>query len=841
MIPKLPPDAAALPVATRLDEIARALERDGALVLKADPGAGKTSLVPIACMHAAFARGRECVVAEPRRVAAVAAACRAAELLGEAPGASVGWRVRDDVRASGETRLEFVTTGTLLARLLSWQRGGRARDLGFVALDEFHERSAETDLALAMLLELRELDPSVRLLVMSATMDAQSVARSIGAACLEIPGRAFPVETRWIAQPRGGGSLGGFSASAFADAVCAAAEETSGLPAEGSDILAFLPGYAEIRAAERELSSRASMPIEMLHGSMPLDAQRRVLSPRPGSPRRIVLSTSIAETSLTVPRVGIVADSGLARYQRSVTRLDMDELVTVRESRARAEQRAGRAGRLAPGVAYRLWDKADLLEDSDQIELERIDLAPIALLAAAWAGGLESPLRWLSPPHEGRWERARRTLRSLELVDGSGKPSSDGLRAIAFGEAPRIGAMLARSERLGPRPFAIACSLAALLAARPRDDDEVDLRALWESARSGDGRWRECRKRAEGSARRANVALVPFPEARDGELASTLALGFFDRACAPADARGKDAWRFPSGTLASAGAGRFSPGDWLLAPEAASTSSDFARIRLAMPIDKDALERALGDKVQARVDIEWKGVSWRATRVDAYGELRFRSGSGAMPDHEELAESLCADVARRGIEGLPWGPRSRSLLERARWFARRAAGAHLPPVDGGALAAGARDWLAPFVEAPRGSTGEALGDASLARALARYLGGRSPAFERDVPERITLPSGASRAIDYPQDGSSPRIEARIQEVFGLADSPMVAGERATLALLSPAGRPLQVSADLRSFWASAYPALRTEMKARYPRHYWPENPLDAEPTSKPLPHPARKR
>lgn len=820
-----------LPVAARLDDIARVLAASGALVLRAEPGAGKTSLVPPFLASRAEKSGRVLVL-EPRRVAAAQGAARVAELAGGEVGGFAGFRVRGEVRVSRSTRVEFLTEG-LLVRMLQSDPGLEGVDC--VVLDEFHERSVHADLALALLLELRELRPGLELVLMSATLEAERVGKFVGAPVLEVPGRAFPVEARWLAGPR----PERFEAEAVAAAVREALAATEG------DVLCFLPGLGEISRVAGELAGLRGVETRVLHGGLSLGEQRAVVLAGPGGPRRAVLSTSVAETSLTVPRVGAVVDSGWSRHGRFHIGSGMNRLVTERVSAAQAAQRAGRAGRLGPGLCVRAWPESEALKASLDPEILRSELSGPALEALLWGTEPES-LRWLDPPPESAWNAARELLADLGALDPDGRPSPLGKAAAALGLEPRLGVLVAREAPRGGGRASLACAAAALLGDRDPGaaEDDPDFRLRLERLRSGARDERYDRVRAE-AARIARNAGLSAPElaSRDagfgaGDEAATgalLAEAFPDRVARlepeGADSRpGQGVYAFRSGRRAAL-RGSLSREEWIVAVDADSGETVGA-VRLAAPLAKSEALEVLASRSRVERTVQWKGWKARALERRLSGRLVLSERSAVPTDSGAVGAAACERVAREGLACLPFDETARAFLERVRYAARSGADPGGGAWDDAALAADAPEWLAPYCVA---GSDEVLDSGALLEALRSRLGREAASrLDRDFPASFVSPGGRRRAIAYPASGDA-FCELRIQEVFGTAESPRVGGKSLVLKLLSPADRPLQVTSDLASFWRAAYAELRGPLRARYPKHYWPENPLEAEATKGPKP------
>lgn len=835
-----------LPLLPYLPEISRLLAERCSLVLSASPGAGKTSLVPPYLAQEGCPGGAVLLV-EPRRVAAVGAATRIAELLGEGIGRSVGYRVRGDSRGGRSARIVAMTEGVLLRTI---QDDPSLAGVGCVILDEFHERSATADLCLALLVEARALRPDLKLLVMSATIDVSGIASYLGAASIEAPGRAFPVQTRHVAVAEGPG---------FEERLAALAP---GLAAEADgDVLVFLPGAAEIGRAARSLQG-SGLEILPLHGSLSLDEQRRVVAPpggdeRPaGARRRVILATSVAETSLTVPRVRAVVDCGLARLTRFHVRSGLNRLVTERESADRADQRRGRAGRLGPGLCLRAWPAGDILPARVEPEIRRAELSSLALESAVWGARGRTDLPWLEAPPEPAWEAATELLGELGALDRSGAPTEFGRRMALLGTEPRLAALVIRGARSGDDEGRAACLLAALLSERDASG-ERDLESRIASLASSDRSDRRNERVLREAERLAAAAGMDLPEKgamrtsslcereRPFGLGRLLAAAFPDRIGKRIEYRGPSAvFRLPSGRSLSA-SGSLAQSSWIVAAEADAGAAEGRVYAGAALGEADALA-ALEPSMREELAIEWKGMSYRARRQRRAGAIVLRETAAGALGREEVARALAGRVAAEGIGILPWGEgpgSATAFLARFRYWARASRPATPPAArtserdaeaprafaalaDDAALAAWAEEWLCPFVGA---GPDEVLDGASLRRALEAMLDRATRArLDRDAPERLRLPSGAERAVDY--SGTTPTVEGRVQEFFGLSEQPFVLGQAVLLRLLTPAGRPLQVTADLPGFWRGSWAEARKELRGRYPKHEWPEDPARAAPS-----------
>ena len=828
-----------LPVTEALPALTTALGAGSNAVLLAPPGAGKTTLVPLVLKDAPWAAGGRLLVLEPRRVAARAAARRMAELLGEQPGGTIGLSTRLDRAVSAATRVEVVTEGLLVRRL---QSDPGLEGVTAVLFDEAHERNLDTDLALALCLDLqRALRPELRLLAMSATLDGAAFAALLGdAPVVESLGRAFPVtiehRARDLADPRD-----------LPEAVAAAIR--TALRDHPGDVLAFLPGWGEIRRTAERLGG-VDAEVLPLHGELPPAEQDRALAP--STRRKVVLATSIAETSLTVPGVRIVVDGGFRRAPRLDPATGLARLATVRISKAAAEQRAGRAGRTAPGLAIRLWTEAlhRGLAPADRPEILEAELSGLALDCAAW-GAEPAALPFLDPPPAGALAAARALLRDLDALDAEGRITAMGRRMARLGTHPRLARMLAAAETEGEK--ALAADLAALLEERdpirdreaPSDialrldllhgSDHVLLpadarrrdrgRATDRAAEADRGAVHRIRRAAALHRRRLGVHGNTCPE---GDAGALLAAGFPDRIAAKRGVM-DGAFRLASGQGARLPATDPLAKAPLLAVADLALQGTEARIRMAAPLDRAVLEARFPDRF-----LREEGASFdpRAGAVLARRRLRFGPlvlEEAPLPEADPagIAAALAAAIAERGLRDLPWTEAARQLRARIGWM-RQLEGEAWPDLSDAALAATVQDWLAPYLSG-RSRLAELAG-----LNLHDILLGLLPWEQRRrldaaLPVRIDLPAGRSAAVDYARD--PPTLEARTQHLYSLADLPPLAEGRLRLqvALLSPAGRPVAITGDLAGFWKSGWSDVRKDMRGRYPKHHWPEDPATATP------------
>ena len=799
-----PAPGADLPVAERIPALLAVLASGSNAVLIAPPGAGKTTLVPLALLDAPWCRGQRIVMLEPRRLAARAAAARMASLIGEAVGQTVGYRTRLDSAVSPATRIEVVTEGLLVRRL---QADPGLDGVGIVILDEIHERALDADLALAFLLDLqRGLRPELRLLAMSATADGARLSALMDATVVESAGRIYPVfihhRARDIAGPR-----------ELPDVLARAVREA--LDQHQGDILAFLPGMGEIRSTEAALAGCGALVLA-LHGELPAAEQDRAL--RPAEERRVVLATSIAETSLTVPGVRVVVDGGWRRTPRLDAASGLTRLATVRISRAAADQRAGRAGREAPGVAIRLWSAAlhRGLPAFDRPEILEAELSGLRLDCAAW-GADPADLAFADRPPSGALAAAEALLGELGGLDVARRITDLGRRMARLGAHPRLAAMMLAART--PQQAALAATLAALLEERDplraRDapaDIGLRLAALEGVGEADRGAVSRIRRAAGQYRSRLGVGAV----AGEGDPAPLLAAGFPDRI---AQRRGEPG----SFRLAGGGGARLGVADPLArAPLLAVASLEMklgARIRLAAPLDPATLPEAVATQVAEAVE-----TAFDATSGTVLVRRRRRLGALVLEDRVEPADPACVAAAlahELTVAALPWSPAARQFQARVALM-RGIEPEGWPDLSDVALAAGRADWLAPhLLGITRLADAKKLDLAAILRGLLDWSD--AARLDRELPAHLSLPGGRA-VVDYTQP--VPLAEARAQAFYGLAETPRLAGGRLELrlALLSPAGRPVAITADLAGFWRGAWSDVRKDMRGRYPRHNWPEHP-----------------
>ncbi|MCC7348853.1 MAG: ATP-dependent helicase HrpB, partial [Variibacter sp.] len=807
------PPSVRLPIDDALPALTAALRERAAAVLVAPPGAGKTTRVPLALLHEPWVANRKLIVLEPRRIAARAAAEWMAKGLGEKGGGTVGLRVRFGSQVSARTRIEVVTEGVFTRMILD---DPSLDGVAAVLFDEFHERSLDADLGLALALDAQAgLREDLRLLVMSATLDGARVARLLGdAPVVESAGRAFPVETRYLGRdPR----------ARIEDQVADATLRA--LRAEGGSALVFLPGAAEIRRTETLLRERLGDPavdIVALYGALEREAQDRAIAPAPAGRRKVVLATAIAETSITIEGVRVVVDSGLARVPRYEPDVGVTRLETVRVSRAAADQRRGRAGRTGPGLCLRLWDEPQTaaLEPFARPEILSADLSSFMLDLAHWGVADPDKLAFLDPPPKPAVAEAVALLRSLGALDADGRLTDEGRKLRRLPLPPRLARMVVDASAEGAG--LVAAELAAIVSERGLGGDDMDAAHRLEALR------RDRSRRGEEARRMARRWAELAGGARAGDAAPSagalLALAYPDRiarsrgsAGAFLLANGRGAQLDPASALAR---------EPFIAVAELTGSAAQGRILLAAAIRRDEIEARFADRIVDREEISFDPASaaLRARATRRLGAIALSETTRPVAPTDETARLLAAGILKLGLARLPWSKPLLQWRDRVR-FLRRHAGAEWPDLSDDALAATADAWLAPAL-AGKAALAELSADAfghALQGLLPWSLRAR---LDADAPTHFDAPSGSRVPIDYDAP-EGPKLAIRVQELFGLDRHPALAGGRVPLVveLLSPAHRPVQVTRDLPGFWRGSYAAVRSELRGRYPRHPWPDDPL----------------
>ena len=825
-----------LPIDAILANVGAALDERPSAVVLATPGAGKTTRIPLYLKDATWLAGKTIVMLEPRRLAARMAATFMAKSLGETVGETVGFRVRHESKVSARTKIEVVTEGILARRL---QRDPELSDVGLLIFDEFHERSLDADLGLALALDVqRGLRPDLRILVMSATLDDQAVGSLLGEApVIASVHRPHPVETRYVAAKTGDDLPRGMAALI-----------RRALAEEDGSVLAFLPGEGEIRRTAALLDDGAlpqDVTLAPLFGALSPAEQQTAVAPPPASKRKVVLATTIAETSLTIEGVRVVVDSGYKRVPQFDHGRGMTRLVTTRVSQAAAEQRRGRAGRLGPGVCYRMWTEPETrgLAAFDSPEILQADLAPLALDLAAWGVRDAEVLSWLTPPPRGAFAQAGEVLRRLGALDHAGFITDEGRAMADLPLHPRLAHMVLRGTELGRG--GLACDLAALLSerdifVRTRDPDVRSRLEVLRGARVGSAAHinrgavmrvkaaaSQIRRTARGSNDSGNMDAV-------GKL---LALAYPDRI---AERRGVGRFRLSGGGGAILEATESLAGEEFLAVAdlggGSGGSSGDARIYLAAPVMRADLEDVFSTVITEQDEVTWvkREGAVTALRQRRFGAMVLSAKVLHKPDTQLVEAAMATGVRELGLNVLPWTPKLRALQHRAALLGKAFPEDQWPDLSDPALMHNLESWLGPYLSGM--SRRAHLGRVDLDGALRALLPWQMSSRLDDLaPTHIVVPSGSRIAVDYETDGG-PALHVKLQEVFGLADTPRIAEGRIplTLHLLSPARRPVAVTQDLGSFWKNVYPEVRREMRGRYPRHIWPENPMDAAPTRRSL-------
>ncbi|MEV8520721.1 ATP-dependent helicase HrpB [Dyella marensis] len=830
----------AFPITPLLPDIRASLAAHPRLVLEAPPGAGKTTQVPLALLDEAWLGGGKLLMLEPRRIAARAAAQFMARQLGQEPGQTVGYRIRFESKVSAATRIEVVTEG-ILTRLI--QDDPELTGIGAILFDEFHERHLAGDLGAALALDVQAtLRPELRLVVMSATLDGERIAQWLDAPRLSSPGRSYPVRIDYP-PARTQESTEHHLARVARQAL----EENDG------DVLAFLPGRREIARAEAVLAQtleRDDIDVVALHGELSMAEQQAALSPAEPGTRRIVLATNVAESSVTLPGIRAVVDSGLAREPRFDPNSGFTRLETVNISQASADQRAGRAGRVAEGTAYRLWAQSRRLEPSRTAEIGQAELSGLALELAAWGVTADSgALPWLDAPPAGALAQARELLIALGALDASTRITPLGRRMLELGAAPRLAAAALRAPA---ELHALVADLLALMEARSplrgeqaRSDDfraRVDALHAWRDRRTAGARGgadtgalAAIEQASKGWRKRLDLRTAASGVPDSHAVGDLLLHAFPDRVARRDD---NNPLRY---TLANGRGARLHESTallgepWLVALDLRYEARD-SLILAAAPLDPRALERDYPAQFRRERALRWND---ERNAVEAFDEHRYASivlSRRSVPvQAEDALPALLAAIRAKGLDALPWSENARRLRLRMQAVREWMPELGLPDVSDQALLDSLESWLAPYLD------GKRRFDALSAEELSQALGSlfdyeQRRALDTHAPENLTVPSGMSRRIEYAA-GEPPVLAVKLQELFGLADTPRVGNGRVpvTLHLLSPAGRPIQVTQDLKGFWERTYPEVKKELKGRYPRHPWPDDPWSATPTHRAKP------
>ncbi|WP_243042786.1 ATP-dependent helicase HrpB [Dyella sedimenti] len=828
------------PITPLLPEIGASLAAHPRLVLEAPPGAGKTTQVPLALLRQPWLGDRKILMLEPRRIAARAAAQFMARQLGEEVGQTVGYRIRFESRVGAATRIEVVTEG-ILTRLI--QDDPELAGIGAILFDEFHERHLAGDLGAALALDVQgTLRPELRIVVMSATLDGERIAAWLDAPRISSPGRGFPVRVTYPparVQESMEHHLARIARQALAE--------------NDGDVLAFLPGRREIARAQAVLETALDEAIDIvaLHGELSLAEQQAALAPAEPGTRRIVLATNVAESSVTLPGIRAVVDSGLAREPRFDPNSGFTRLETVTISQASADQRAGRAGRVAEGTAYRLWPQSKRLEPSRTAEIAQAELSGLALELAAWGiiAGSGSDLPWLDPPPPGALAQGRELLAQLGALGADGRITSLGRAMLELGAAPRLGAAALRAP---PERHALVADLLALMEARSplrgeqaRSDDfraRVSALHAWRDRRTAGARGgadagalAAIEQASKGWRRRLDVRTAASGVPDSHAVGDLLLHAFPDRVARRDDG---NPLRY---TLANGRGARLHEGTalhgepWLVVLDLRLEARD-SLVLAAAPLDPRVLERDYPAQFRRARALRWND---ERNAVEAFEEQRFaaivleRRGVPVKP--EDALPALLAAIRAKGLDALPWSEHARRLRARMQALRTWLPELGLPDVSDAALLATLEHWLAPYLEGKRRL--DALDAEELSQALGTLFDyEQRRLLDAQAPESLSVPSGMNRRLEY-AGGEPPVLAVKLQELFGLADTPRIANGRipVTLHLLSPAGRPIQVTQDLKGFWERTYPEVKKELKGRYPRHPWPDDPWTAAPTHRAKP------
>ena len=852
-----------------LPALQAALAAHSRVVLEAPPGAGKTTVVPLVLLAAAWrAPTDKVLVLEPRQLAVRGAAARLAQLLGEPVGRTIGYRVRLDSKVSRETRVEVITEG-ILTRMI--QDDPALEGVAAVVFDEFHERSLNADLGLALALDAQAvLRPELRILIMSATLEAQRLGQWLPAPVVSSAGFLFPIDTHYL-DPRRASALPNKPNERLAELVPAQVRAALNTHPEG-DILVFLPGVGDLQRSARKLTDSLAdtVDLHLLHGELPLETQDAALRPAKAGRRKVILATSIAETSLTIEGVRVVIDGGFARVPRFVPRTGFTTLETVPVARAAADQRRGRAGRLAPGTCYRLWTEAEHhnLPAHRPPEIHTADLSGLVLELALWGAAEPASLRWLDVPPVAAFAQARELLLRLgALVSGPAavKPTPHGRQLAALGLPPRLGHLVVRGQQLGHG--AAATALAALLAERdllrwaaPTDTRPAppDLRLRLEALASGRpplpglALHHATLQRVRDVARNLAGRLGLPANSATHQLRDTASVGLLTALAYPdrlAQRETPDRLRLVTGQRVSLNTTEVDPQAQFFAVAHLAGTASAPRATLAAPLGQDELELAFADQITTTDEVRYDPATQRVTgrRMRRLGALLLAETVIGQPDPALVAQALLAYLQEAGVSKLNWTDGARQLQQRLEFMRQHFSTEEPAPVsatdsqqlattwpafDDDTLAQTLANWLGPHL------TGlKTLADVQrldlTEPLLARLPGGwnQRQTLDRLAPAALEVPSGSHITLDY-SDPTAPVLAVKLQELFGLTETPTVAGGRVPLLLhlLSPGGRPAQVTRDLRSFWEKGYFEVRKDLKGRYPRHPWPDKPMEHIPT-----------
>ncbi|RDV16858.1 ATP-dependent helicase HrpB [Pontibacter diazotrophicus] len=828
-----------LPVKEALPRLLSALNTSSRAVLEAPPGAGKTTLVPLALLEASWLNNGKIIMLEPRRLAARAAAQRMSDILGETTGQTVGYWVRMEHVVSGKTRIEVVTEA-ILTRLIQDDPG--LDGVAAIIFDEFHERSLQADLGLALALDAQAvLRPDLRLLVMSATLDAASVGKWLDAPVIRSEGRQYPVETFYL-QPAEVAAAGNRHMERLANLVPKSVRQALAADTEG-DVLVFLPGKGEIRKVAQQLEGKLppATDLHLLHGELTLSKQLAAIHPAPKGKRKVVLTTSIAETSLTIEGITIVVDGGYARVPKFVPRTGLTTLATIPVSSAAADQRRGRAGRLEPGVCYRLWSAADQLQlpDRQAPEICEADLTGFVLELALWGAKDAAALKWLDTPPAAAMSLARDLLQRLGAVDQAGKPTRHGKALASLGVHPRLGHLVMRGQQAGSGNT--ACALASLLSERdmlkpmqlnwqePLPDLQLRLEILAGKRPPTPGyvidenALRRVREQEQNLRQRLRISENRLNTDPAGLLT---ALAYPDR-LAQRESSGRV--RLITGQRALLQTELFGEAEFY--GVAHLDLGKQARVLLAAPIAKSEIIEHFSDQLEELQEVRWDAATERvvARQIVRLGALVLEESTQPKPVPELVAQALLQGLQEKGVSRLPWSDEARRTRQRLA-FLHQLDPDSWPDTSDAALATTMEMWLLPHLAGLR--TMEQVARLDFNEILLSDLSWEQrQEMDRLAPTHLEVPSGSRIAVNY-SDTAAPVLAVRLQEVFGMLDTPTIGSGKVPLLLhlLSPASRPVQVTRDLRSFWSTGYFDVRKDLRGRYPKHHWPEDPLSAPPT-----------
>lgn len=817
-----------LPIDAVLPELRAKFQNHHVVILSADPGAGKTTRVPLALFNEPWLNASKILMLEPRRLAAQRSASYMASLLGEQTGETVGYRIRGETKVGKSTRIEVVTEG-ILTRML--QDDPSLDGVGLVIFDEFHERSIHADLGLAFALDTQShLRPDLRILIMSATIDVERMSLLIeDGATVKSEGKSFPVVTHYLQRPPDEAIE-----TSMLRAIGRALRETSG------DVLAFLPGQREIRRVAEAATGTLSGEVEihLLYGEAGIAQQQAALLPSTAGRRKIILATNVAETSLTIDGVRVVVDSGLSRQSRFDPSRGMAGLVTVPVSKSSADQRRGRAGRQAPGTCYRLWSEqqhAHLAEFS-QPEILAADLAPFALELAQWGSPDGAGLRFLDPPPSAHLAQAQQLLADLGALDAERRLTAHGRAMASLPIHPRLAHMLLKGRELGLGP--LACDVAAMLEERDLLRGElkrdIDVHSRWYALRKSRSRDLAVQRvRAQSDRLRKLIGVSNEQPKEEEKLGILIALAYPERIGQQREANGlRYQLSGGSGALLPKGSDLIRE-KYLAIAEVDGVGTE-VKVFLAEPVSKKELEDVFADRIVTKEEVRWdeRQQCVVARRVTRLGELEL-SETPLTANDDAVRAALIDGLRGMGLGVLPWTKHAASIRRRSEWLRKQSlVDNNWPDLSDERLLASLEDWLGPYLDGNTKRTHlQRLDLNKIIEAMYSYQQLRE--LERLAPTHLTVPTGSHIPIDY-ESGDVPILAVRLQEMFGQTETPGVGGGKVKvlLHLLSPALRPLAVTQDLPSFWKNAYPDVRKDMRGRYPKHHWPENPLEAEPTKK---------